>query len=289
LDLIRHLLHDLPDPILQLIRLSLWLALLLLVFVPLERLVALHGQKLFRPGFRTDLAYFFISGMVPRTLLVLPVALLAWLLHFLVPPGLHEAVAGLPIWLRFALALVVGELGFYWGHRWSHEIPLLWRFHAVHHSAPKMDWLVNTRAHPVDLIFTRLCGFIPLYLLGFAQPSRGGAGDVILLTVILIGTSWGFFIHSNLRWRLSWLGWLLSTPAFHHWHHTRSDHRDRNYASMLPVFDRVFGTFYLPRHWPAEYGTETPVPPDLAGQLIQPLRRRTGSGPGDATPATTPG
>ncbi len=64
---------------------------------------------------------------------------------------------------------------------------------------------------------------------------------------------------------------MLSSPAFHHWHHTRDDHRDHNYSAMLPVMDRVFGTFYLPREWPAAYGTDTPVPEGLIGQLLDPL------------------
>ena len=63
----------------------------------------------------------------------------------------------------------------------------------------------------------------------------------------------------------------MSSPAFHHWHHTYDDHKDRNYASMLPVMDRVFGTFYLPRHWPERYGTATPMPADVLGQIVEPL------------------
>ena len=64
---------------------------------------------------------------------------------------------------------------------------------------------------------------------------------------------------------------MLSSPAFHHWHHTFEDHKDRNFASMLPIMDRVFGTFYLPRHWPERYGTATVVPKDFVGQLLEPL------------------
>jgi sterol desaturase/sphingolipid hydroxylase (fatty acid hydroxylase superfamily) len=82
---------------------------------------------------------------------------------------------------------------------------------------------------------------------------------------------WGFFIHSNLRWRLGPLEWLISTPAFHHWHHTLREPRDRNYASMLPCMDWIFGTYYLPREWPSAYGTETPLPASLGGQLLYPL------------------
>lgn len=166
---------------------------------------------------------------------------------------------------------MVGEIGFYWGHRWSHEVPLLWRFHSVHHSAKDIDFLVNTRAHPVDIIFSRLCGFTLLYALGLASPVGKDAGVVPLL-VVIVGMIWGFFIHANLRWRLGPIEHLITTPAFHHWHHTLADHKDRNYASMLHWLDRIFGAFYLPRRdWPARYGIDAPMPPNLGGQLLEPL------------------
>jgi sterol desaturase/sphingolipid hydroxylase (fatty acid hydroxylase superfamily) len=84
---------------------------------------------------------------------------------------------------------------------------------------------------------------------------------------------WGFFIHSNVRWRLGPLEWLIATPAFHHWHHTVGEQRDRNYAPMLPWIDRIFGTYHLPRNeWPSGYGIEARLPASLGAQLMYPLR-----------------
>lgn len=262
--------ESLPQFAMQVLRLTVWLALLVAIFLPLERWFALHQSKVWRAGAATDLGWYFISSLVPALLLALPLALVASGVHALVPPDFYAAVGALPLWLRLALSLLVGEIGFYWGHRISHAVPLLWRFHAVHHSAEHLDFLVNTRAHPVDMVFTRLCGLVPLYALGLAGSDAGGAAVPAL--VIVIGTLWGFFIHANLRWRLGPLEWLVSTPAFHHWHHTRDGAIDRNFAAMLPIVDRIFGTHHLPREWPDRYGTATPVAASLGGQLIGPFR-----------------
>jgi sterol desaturase/sphingolipid hydroxylase (fatty acid hydroxylase superfamily) len=258
----------------DILRLAIWWLLLMVVFVPLERLFAVHPKKVLRKSFLVDLGYYFLNNLLPKMLLVAPMAFIAGGLHRVVPGGLHSWAAGMPLGTRLAAALVVGEFGFYWGHRWTHEIPLLWRFHAIHHSAEEIDWLVNTRAHPFDIVFVRLCGFVPMYALGLAQP-MGKAVDVVPLLIMLVATLWGFFVHANLRWRFGWLGLLVSTPAFHHWHHTNDEHVNKNYASMLPIMDKLFGTWYMPKkQWPLKYGIDAPMAPGLAGQLLQPLLPR---------------
>lgn len=265
--MIEYLQTHVPRPALDVLRLAIWLALLALVFVPVERLWAVQKGAEPRRERLNDLGYYFLNNLLPGLIIAVPAAYLAWAAHRLLPWPLQQAIATLPTWARLALLTIVAEFGFYWGHRWSHQIPLLWQFHAVHHSAERVDWLVNTRAHPLDIVFTRLCGLAPVYLLGLAQPLTL-AGSLSLLPIVLTGTLWGFFIHANVRWRFGWLEQIVTTPAFHHWHHTRRDHPDHNYASLLPVLDRIFGTYHLPRsHLPDSYGTDTPVSRTMLGQL----------------------
>jgi sterol desaturase/sphingolipid hydroxylase (fatty acid hydroxylase superfamily) len=258
-----------PAVVVDLVRLCAWLTILAAIFVPLERLFALHPSKIWRKGIGADIGYYFLGGLVVALLLSFPLGALAWAAHEIVPDAVRNTFGGLPFWARAGLGLVLGEIGYYWGHRLMHETPLLWRFHAIHHSPDHIDFLVNSRAHPVDLVFGRLCAFVPLVVLGLAQPS--GPGAVIPALITVIGLVWAFFIHANVRWRLGPLEWLISTPGFHHWHHAMEP-ANRNYASILPVLDRIFGSLHLPKgQWPPRYGISGTVPVSWTEQLVQPL------------------
>jgi len=256
------------------LRLAAWLVLLSVIFLPLEHWFAVRPRKLLSRSVPTDLTYYFINGLLPALLLALPLSLVATGAHALMPQSLQTAVAAWPLWVRIGVGFVIGEIGFYWGHRWAHEVPFLWRFHAIHHSAEQVYYLTSARAHPLDNVFIRLCGLTPAYVLGVASPLTPN-GSLVPVMIVLVATTWGFFIHANLRWRLGPLEWLLATPAFHHWHHTLNGPRDRNFASMLPWIDRLFGTHHLPRdRWPQAYGIEQPLPAALHQQLMYPFRVR---------------
>ena len=265
--------HYLHTYALSALRTGVMLALLVAVLAPPEHFFAVRRARFLYPGWATNLGWYFVNSLAVVFLLGPPTALIAWGAHALVPAAITSAAAALPLGVKMVLAMVVGEVGFFWGYRLCHQLPILWRFHAVHHSAEHMNFLVNMRAHPVDLIFTRVCGMVLLYssgLVGVVGPNP----TLIPALVLFIGSMWSFLIHANVRWRLGPIEHIISTPAFHHWHHSRNDHIDRNFSSMVPLIDRVFGTFYLPKHWPAEYGTDTPMPASLHGQLLEPFAAR---------------
>lgn len=154
--------------------------------------------------------------------------------------GLLRALAW-PGWLETAAVVVLFDLWMYVWHRANHEIPLLWRFHRVHHSDPDMDATTGLRFHPGEQVLSASARIVVLPLLGMALWQLA-LYEALLLPVIL-------FHHSNVELprRLDYglLG-VVVTPAMHRVHHSRwQPETDSNYGSILPWWDRLFGSFRL--------------------------------------------
>lgn len=169
-------LQTLPAIVVDVLRLSLWLVALTMLFLPLERFFGERRARRSWGELASDLGFYFLSSLLPTILLAAPLALVAVLGQRLLPEAVPATLAALPLWAKLLLGLLIGEVGTYWGHRLSHELPWLWRFHAVHHGTEHMYFLANTRSHPVDMVVTRLFGLTPLYLLGLAGPGLAGPG-----------------------------------------------------------------------------------------------------------------
>jgi sterol desaturase/sphingolipid hydroxylase (fatty acid hydroxylase superfamily) len=233
-----------------------WLLAMAALFCILERWRPLRPQRFWRADLAQDVLYYFLGGILPAFFMVAAAAMLARGLGHLIPTDVAAQIALTPLWLRIALAVVLGDLAYYWAHRWSHEIPWLWRFHSVHHNPTSLDWLVNTRAHVFDLVFVRTVAVVPILALGMQGGSLAGL-ETAIAAFLTLSTVWAFFIHANVRWRLGWLEHVVVSPAFHHWHHGNDDASvvDKNYASLFPFLDRLFRTHHLPRErFPASYG-----------------------------------
>jgi len=244
------------------------LFLLALLFVPLERLFAQHpAQPVFRFGWRTDLVHFGLSHLLVQVTVVLTLVPATVFFHWAARPWLQARVAAQPLALQLLEVVLVADLTQYAVHRAFHQVPWLWRFHAVHHSSREMDWLAGSRLHLLDIVVVRGLMFVPLYVLGFAPAA--------VYAYLVFVSFHAVFIHANLRFRLRALDWLLVTPRFHHWHHAAHPEAvDRNFAVHLPWIDRLFGTAHLPAGWPRAYGIAGhPVPEGYWRQLRWPVQR----------------
>ena len=133
-----------------------------------------------------------------------------------------------------------------------------------------MDWLAGSRLHLVDVIVTRGLTYVPIFVLGFSEAA--------LIVYVFIVAAQATFIHANVRWEFRAVRKMVATPAFHHWHHS-AEHEalDRNFAVHTPVWDMLFGTYFLPDRWPAAYGLHKrrDVPGRWLAQLVYPFKKRT--------------
>jgi len=239
-----------------------------LIFVFIEKLFALRKeQPIFRPEWQTDMHHFIVNHMVVGFVLLSTNLMVHKLFGWAAQDGIQHWVQSLPFWLQVFLILLVADLVQYWTHRAYHEVPMLWRLHAVHHSAKHMDWLAGSRQHIIELLITRTLVLAPIFVLGFSK-------EVIDLYIVIVGFQ-AVFNHANVSVRLGPLRYLIVTPNFHHWHHSQDDEAiDRNYAAHLAFLDYLFGTAVKSdREWPERYGVQGDYMPDgFLRQLAFPFR-----------------
>jgi sterol desaturase/sphingolipid hydroxylase (fatty acid hydroxylase superfamily) len=202
-----------------------------------------------RVGASTDAISFVVNevltgvGFAALLVVTLPIV------HAGVPASIPRGLSTQPHSLRWIEAFVISEVCGYWGHRLSHEVPLLWRFHRVHHSAPSLDWLAPNRRHPIDALVARTSTAVPVLALGFTVPT--------VATYFAFKRLQGLVVHANVNVRLGPLERITATPFFHHWHHSAEPGTwNKNYAGSIPAVDWIFGTLYLPDRWPQRYGCD---------------------------------
>ncbi len=247
-----------------------------LMFAIERRWPALSKRK--REGTLTDLVYWFFTPLVTRSItkvgLLLAVACLALAkgVHVNADTGIEPLIADTwmqaqPVWLQIVLLVLTLDLLGYWIHRWFHR-GKAWDFHAVHHSSTTLDWLSSIRIHPINDLLGGVIRVVILLVIGF---------DPLQLAVAVpLFAIYGLLLHANVPWDFGPLRYVLASPKFHRWHHTSEDEGlDRNFSGFLPVWDLLFGTFYMPRgRQPERFGTHDPIPTGFLGQLIYPFRRR---------------
>ncbi|WP_245265459.1 sterol desaturase family protein [Mesorhizobium sp. LSJC265A00] len=131
----------------------------------------LHAERSSARGrWPNDVVYLLFNGIIIKIGLIIVVGTAMLELHQLVPAGLTQALRPQPVWLQAVEVLVLADTGFYLAHCAFHAVPLLWRFHSIHHGVEEMDWLAAHRVHPVEQILTKSASFLPVFALDFRPP-----------------------------------------------------------------------------------------------------------------------
>ena len=145
----------------------------------------------------------------------------------------------------------------------------LWKYHAVHHSSEDLDWISAARFHPVNILLGTVLVDVALLLAGISPN--------VMLWVGPFTTASSAFVHANLNWTLGPFKYVIAGPVFHRWHHTSPDRGgNMNFAGTFPIWDLLFGTFYMPENeLPDAYGIDDQSFPESFGaQMLYPFRSR---------------
>ena len=190
----------------------------------------------------TDMISFaLIAGIFEPVWKSIGVASALWLSIKIAPYGVRLFPADIPLAAQVVLVFLIAEFGKYWVHRWHHENSFLWDFHAMHHVSTRLYVLNNFRLHPFNHLITYLFSLLPLALIG--APTE----PLLVYSSVFIGVT--FFQHANVDLKYGALNYVFSTNVLHRWHHSKKlSEGNRNYGSVLMIWDIVFGTF----HYPAE-------------------------------------
>lgn len=196
------------------------------------------------PDTRASLTMGVVNVLINLGMKGVQLALLAWFSQF--APWHLDPWS----WQSWVVGIIAVDFAYYWFHRLSHEVRLLWAAHVNHHSSEFYN-LSTALRQSWTTPFTTLPFYWPLALLGL--------DPVMILAIEALNTLYQYWIHTELIGRIGPLEAVLNTASHHRVHHgTNVEYLDRNHAGMFIVWDKLFGTFE-PERAPAVYGLTTNI------------------------------
>ena len=151
-------------------------------------------------------------------------------------------------WLNLLVLFVLQDFFYYWFHRASHRIRFMWASHVVHHSSERLNLSTAFRQSLTYPISGMWVFWTPIVWIGF-EPE-------LVVTSVMLSLAYQFFVHTQVIKQLGPLEWIFNTPSHHRVHHAKNpEYIDKNYAGVLIIWDKLFGTFVKERDdTPCVYG-----------------------------------
>jgi sterol desaturase/sphingolipid hydroxylase (fatty acid hydroxylase superfamily) len=223
-----------------------------------------------RTATRADVIYFLLAAPIDALQVLLLVGLLAHTApyhHYLRVVDVWPRNA--PILLQLLLATLLVDVFKYWYHRATHEVPVLWRIHSIHHSLSRLEMLRASYFYPIDIFLTVGTGTLVMLMVGAGH-------ELIVFHNVFAGIT-GLLNHSNADLDCGVLDVILNSPGHHRAHHSVGSPGARsNYGSFFNFADRLFGTRYLPKDQssfdPLGLDASYRIPDSVVAQLAVPFR-----------------
>lgn len=249
--------------------------LFLEAFLPKKINYSLTGRK----GFFQDLVYvLFIDFLIwPMGLFALLSVVEAFFLKGMAAMGFEKPqiayIGELPTLAQFIIIFLIVDFTQWLGHYLLHRVPFLWEFHKIHHAQEDLGFASTRHFHWVEFFVFKSLLYIPFGLIGWTAENY-------FVFQIWFGLGLTFLSHCNIKLNWGILNHILITPDTHFWHHAKNvelkgKHKHGvNFASVLCIWDKLFGFFHLPEKAKPELGIhKSDVPKGFIQQQIYPFKR----------------
>jgi sterol desaturase/sphingolipid hydroxylase (fatty acid hydroxylase superfamily) len=218
----------------RILAISFWCAIALTLCMQ-YLLPAKPTQKIFSVSFAQDLVWFFYEIMLNALILVFYVGYLTrfYQQHFsnLTITSLSQS----PGWVRFLLSLLLVDFLYWLQHYCHHKVPLLWQFHALHHSQKEINFFTDFRYHVAEYVVRYTFLTVPFLVLKIEPP--------VILAYVIFTKCYSHFYHGNIQTNMGPFKYVLVTPQSHRVHHSlEPEHRDKNFGAILSIWDFMLGT-----------------------------------------------
>lgn len=216
-----------------------WLSILFLI---LEFILPkkMNYGVLTRKGFFTDFVYMFFYDFI----LVFPIVfgidgIIKWMIGPFEP--IYD-ITTLPFWGLIIVMFVLNDFVNWLGHLILHKVTFLWKFHKIHHAQKELGFGSTRHFHFMEYFVFRPLMFVPFNMLGVLPTEY-------LVFQIWVSYGMTFLSHANIKIPWGPFKYIFITPDTHYWHHAKNvaSKHSVNYASILTLWDLLFGYFYLPK------------------------------------------
>lgn len=175
---------------------------------------------------------------------------------------------------QFLIVFLILDFMQWFGHFLLHRIDFFWHFHKIHHAQEELGFASTRHFHWMEYLVFKPLLFIPFILLNVPLSS-------FFAVYLWVGLSFTFFSHANIRVNFKPLNYVLITPETHYWHHAKNipGKYGVNFASVLTIWDHIFGYFYYPKNKEVPHlgvDDQAKIPSTFVGQMIHPFREAFG-------------
>lgn len=220
----------------MLFALPFWVALVFTL--ALERIIpAEPNRKILNASIAHDLLWFLYEPILHALIVGTYIALVVKIYKLYFSHWTFSGLLAAPGWIRFVIALLLLDLGYWVQHFINHKAPFLWKLHAVHHSQEQLNFFTDFRYHPLEYIVRHTFITIPFLFLNVSPP--------VIVGFAVVKEWYSRFYHGNIRTNLGPLKYILVTPQSHRVHHSvDARHWDKNFGAIFSFWDFLFGQQY---------------------------------------------